>query len=224
MPRESEFVGVGSSHAHRHRADRAQGEVLRATGGAQFQPGDIADILYRRLDGKDAVLRQAHGQQQADVVGGIILLRDHAVPRELPVGEGTLAGMVEGSRQHGYLGDRHLVRGVPRCDVANVGDTGLRQLQHVGRLAELLRRVVVECDGVVGALLDLFHPGLEDELHEVVALRKGVCDPQMNWLGGMSQNCRCNQKAGTGKRPQNRDHIFSPGDMLLFWVAAHKRN
>ena len=124
--------------------------------------------------------------------------------------------MFEGPRQHRHFGDRHLVRGVSRCDVANVGDAGLRQLQHVGRLAELLRWIMIECDGVAGALLDLFHPGLEDELDEVMALRKGVCDPQMNGLGGLSQNCRCNQKAGTGKRPQNRNHISSLEDVCCF--------
>jgi hypothetical protein len=57
---------------------------------------------------------------------------------------------------------------------------------------------MVECDGVVGALLDLFHPGLEDELDEVVTLRKRVRHAQMEGLGGLSQNCRCNQEAGTG--------------------------
>ena len=124
--------------------------------------------------------------------------------------------MFEGPRQHGYLGDRHLVRGVSRRDVTDVGDAGLRQLQHVGRLAELLRRIMIECDGIVRALLDLFHPRLEDELDEVVAFRKGVCDPQMNGLGGLSQNCRCNQKAGTGKRPQNRNHISSLEDVCYF--------
>jgi len=106
--------------------------------------------------------------------------------------------MFEGPRQHGYLGDRHLVRGVSRRDVTDVGDAGLRQLQHVGRLAELLRRIMVERDGVVGPLLDLFHPGLEDELDEVVTLRKRVRHAQMEGLGGLGQNCRCNQEAGTG--------------------------
>jgi hypothetical protein len=57
---------------------------------------------------------------------------------------------------------------------------------------------MVERDGVVGALLDLFHPRLEDELDEVVTFRKRVRYAQMERLDGLSQNCRCNQEAGTG--------------------------
>ena len=128
--------------------------------------------------------------------------------------------MFEGSRQHRHFGDRHLVRGVSRCDVADVGDAGLRQLQHIGGLAELLGRIMLEGHRAIGALCDFFHPGLEDELDEIMALRKGVCDPKMNGLGGLSQNCRCNQKAGTGKRPQNRNHISSLEDVVVLNSCA----
>jgi hypothetical protein len=42
----------------------------------------------------------------------------------------------------------------------------------------------------------------------------------MNGLGGLSQNCRCNQKAGTGKRPQNRDHFSSLEDVVVLSSCA----
>ena len=87
--------------------------------------------------------------------------------------------MLEGARQHRHFRHRHLVGHIGRGDVADIGDAGLRQLQHVGGLAELLRGIMVEGDRAVGALGDFFHPGLKDEFDEVVALRKRVRHAQV---------------------------------------------
>ena len=106
--------------------------------------------------------------------------------------------MLEHAGEHRDFGDRHLVGDVSGRDIADVGDAGLRQLEHVGGLAELLRRIVLERHRIVGALLDLGHPRLEHEADEIVPFRKGVGDPQLDRFRRCRQIDRCDEEAVTG--------------------------
>ena len=136
---------------------------------------------------------------------------------------------VERAGQHRHFGDRHLVRRIGRRDIADVGNAGLRQLQHVGRLAELLCRIMLERDGAVGALVDLFHPGLEDQLDEIVALRKRVRHAQANGFGDRGP-AACASTVVAIKRPEpararRSATIFPPkGSIVVLKIAAHKGN
>src|SRR5215216_779926 len=76
------------------------------------------------------------------------------------------------------FGNRHFVGGVSWSDISDVCNARLSELEHVGSFPKLLRGIMFELDGVVGPLLDLFHPRLEHQLYEIVALRKGVSDTQ----------------------------------------------
>jgi hypothetical protein len=81
-------------------------------------------------------------------------------------------------------------------------------------------RIVLEGHGIVGALLDVLHPGLEHELDEEVALRKRIGDAQLDRVGGLRPHAGADENCKAQACLAERHRKFLPAGLLLLATSC----